>query len=199
MHVIDQAIDANERLDTLRPWSWPIMKSLETVLTSACSPLAAALFDRFHASQAVFAYASPDDGGAWLQVEHHGPAIADALAAYAAPLCVDPSALIASAWASLSIRVAPQRDTVSVAVAPDGATVRGCTTVLECFYRSFVLRHLAFMQGTLPPAGQGIVLTYGRDRMRIEHVHTTASPASGPETQCLWIDDVPASLRLSLG
>lgn len=191
------ALESTEVLATMNPWSWPVMKTLEGVFSSACGPLAATLFDKFHACVAVFAYTSPDDGGSWLQVSHSGPATAQAIATYAAHVCVDPRDTPLHALTTLSVKVEPRRDAISVTMTPESAAHDGCATLVECFYRAFVLRHLAFMRGTLPPPGQGIVLTYGLDRMLIEHVHGPAQ-SSAPAAQCLWIDAVPKSQRIPM-
>lgn len=196
---VDVDLASTECLDSMTPWSWPVMKTLEGVFITACSPLAAALFDRFHASEAAFAYTSAEDGGSWLQVHHTGPAAARAIAAYAEQLCVDPQAAQSRAVSALSVKIEPRQGMITVHMAGEPTPPPGesdaSAALVECFYRTFVLRHLAYLRGTLPPPGQGIVLTYGRDRMRIEHVH---APASGPTAQCLWIDEVPASQRISL-
>ena len=196
---IDAAIDSNERLDVMKPWSWPVMKTLEQVLTSACSPLAATLFEVFHATEAVFSYTSADAGGPWAKVSHSGTATTKAaLAAYAAQLCVDAGDAVAHDLTALSVHVAPKCGAISTAITPD-TDAGDAGIVVESFYRVFVLRHLSFMQGTAPPAGQGIVLTYGRDHMRIEHVHASEPMACGPVAECLWIDEVPKSQRITLG
>ena len=195
---IDAAIELNERLDVMKPWSWPVMKTLEQVLISACSPLAATLFDVFHATEAVFSYTSSDDGGPWAQVNHSGTATAKALAAYAAQLCVDAGGAIAHDLTALSVHLAPQCGAISTTMTPD-TDAGDARIVVESFYRTFVLRHLSFMRGTSPPAGQGIVLTYGLDHMRIEHVHASEPMACGPVAECLWIDEVPKSQRITLG
>ncbi len=196
---IDAAIDSNERLDVMKPWSWTVMKTLEQVLISACSPLAATLFEVFHATEAVFSYTSADAGGPWAKVSHSGIATTKAaLAAYAAQLCVDASNAVANDLTALSIQVTPKCSAISTAMTPD-TDAGDARIVVESFYRTFVLRHLSFMRGTAPPAGQGIVLTYGLDHMRIEHVHASEPMACGPVAECLWIDEIPKSHRIALG
>lgn len=194
---IDAVIDSDQSIDAVKLWSWPVMKALEQVLIGACNPLAATLFETFHANEVVFSYVGQKDGGSWVEVSHSGDGILKALPAYASRLCVDTGNALGRELTALSVRVSPKCGFITTATTPN-ADAGDARIVVESFYRTFVLRHLSFMCGTPPPVGQGLVLTYGLGRMRIEHVHAPEHMACGPVAECLWIDEIQKSQRITL-